>query len=256
MTNLQRMSLRSLFRPVGLAVLLACLLWPWGAGRAARPDEKPVLVFSTFESRGMGRLFERILREAYGRLGYALRFVEVPAERALVMSNQGLVDGEAGRVPVIESQYPHLVRVPTPLYHNRVVAFTREGGVVLPDSTWKALAPYRLGSVLGYKYVERKTAAMNRVVVSDYAKLFNMLRNDRVDVAVVEYLDALPSLHPRDRWMFRFTEPPLASEPMYHYLNRRHADLVPRIDGVLRDMVSEGRLAAILRETEAELTGK
>jgi polar amino acid transport system substrate-binding protein len=32
---------------------------------------------------------------------------------------------------------------------------------------------------------------------------------------------------------------------MYHYLNKRHADLVPKIDAVLRDMAAEGRLKAI-----------
>jgi len=244
-----------------VALLALTLLWA-GQG-AAEPSpsvagghagQEPVLTFSTFESRGMSRLFERILKEAYARIGYAAEFVEVPAERALVMANQGRVDGEAGRVPVIESRCPDLVRVPTPLYINRVVAFARGDGVPYVAS-WDGLARYRVGAVLGYKFVGQMTANMNRTVVSDYGKLFNMLANGRIDVAVAEYLDVLPALRALDLKTIRLLQPPLAFNPMYHYLNVRHADLVPRIDRALRDMQREGRMLRIQRELESELGG-
>ncbi|MDD3311355.1 transporter substrate-binding domain-containing protein [Pseudodesulfovibrio sp.] len=243
------------------AVLLALILVSAAASSAEPrssgpddPDGMPILVFSTFESRGMSRLFGRILKEAYARLGYEAAFLEVPAERALVMANQGRVDGEAGRVPVIEPRCPNLIRVPTSLYTNRVVAFVRKDGVPYVAS-WGALAQYRIGAVLGYKFVDKMTMNMNRTLVSDYAKLFNMLTNCRIDVAVVEYLDVLPSLRSLDLKAIRLLQPPLAFNPMYHYLHKRHADLVPRLDRVLRDMQREGRMVQIQREMENELGG-
>lgn len=246
---------------MAVAVLLALILFS-SAGASAEPRPsppeeakgKPVLVFSTFESRGMSRLFARILKEAYARLGYDVAFVEVPAERALVMANQGRVDGEAGRVPVIEPRCPNLIRVPTSLYTNRVVAFVRSDGIPYVAS-WDELARYRVGAVLGYKFVGKMTSNMNRTVVSDYAKLFNMLTNGRIDVAVVEYFDVLPALRSLDLKTIRLLQPPLAFNPMYHYLHKRNADLVPRIDRVLRDMQREGRMLEIQREMENELGG-
>jgi len=244
-----------------VAVLLALMLF--SAGRvAAEPSpsgvetaaQRPVLVFSTFESRGMSRLFERILEEAYARIGYVATFVEVPAERALVMSNQGKVDGEAGRVPVIEPGCPNLIRVPTPIYTNRVVAFTRADGVPYVAS-WDALIHYRVGTALGYKFVGKMTSNMNRTMVSDYGKLFNMLTRGRVDVVVAEYFDVLPALRTLDLKTVRLLQPPLAFNPMYHYLHKRHADLVPRIDRALRDMRREGRMLEIQREMERGLGG-
>ena len=210
-----------------------------------------LLVFTSFPSDGMALLFKRILTEAYSRIGYDVKVQGVPAERALVMSNQGEVDGEAARVPVIEVACPNLIRVPTPLYLNRVVIFSRVGDIDL-SSGWGALYPYRVGVVRGYKFVDKMTASMDRVVAPDYWHLFTLLENGRLDVAVSEYFEALPTLKAMRPHNFQIVLPPLAYKPMYHYLHKRHADLVPRIDKVLREMRREGRMQAIQREIEQE----
>lgn len=218
-------------------------------------DPRPLLVFSNFPCDGMGRLFSRILVEAYGRLGSDVSIWRVPAQRGLVMANQGQCDGVAARAAAIEEECPNLLRVPTPLYVNTVVAFSKLRGVN-PEKGWPALAPYRLGSVLGYKYVEKHASRFgNHVLVSCYSQLFAMLKNDRVDVAVAEYLDVLPSLRGFDFGEIRALSPPLAQVPMYHYLHRKHAEMVPAVDRALRDMCREGRLEALLEEIRAGVDG-
>ena len=250
--------LGSLIRAAVLtAALWLCLPAPGlavEAASSANTDGRPVLLFSTFESRGMGRLFKRILEEAYARIGYVAAFAEVPAERALVMSDSGTVDGEAGRAAVIEPRCPNLVRVPTPIYINRVVGITRQDGIT-PNTTWEDLSSYRVGVLLGYRNIGKRTALMNRVVVSSYPQLFNLLLQGRVDVAVVEYFDVLPALRSLDMKTVRLLLPPLSFTPMYHYLHRRHAALVPKVNGALREMAAEGRMESIVREMEAELGG-
>ena len=237
------------------ACLLLCVLLPVLAVEAAADPgvghQHPQLVFSSFPSDGMALLFKRILTEAYGRIGYDVTVEGVPAERALVMSNQGVVDGEAARVPVIEPVCPNLIRVPTPLYVNRVVVFSRIGEIDLSHS-WDGLYPYRVGVVRGYKFVDKMTASMNRVLAPDYHNLFVMLENGRLDVAVTEYFDVLPTLKEMQPRNVRIQVPPLAYNPMYHYLHKRNADLVPKIDAVLRDMRREGRMQAIQQEIEQE----
>jgi len=234
---------------------LALLAGASGSPVAARErDQRPRLVFTTFPSGGMGLLFKRILTEAYGRIGYDVEAVKVPAERGLVMANQGQCDGMDARAPVIEETCANLVRVPTPLYTNTVVAFSKRTDMDLAEG-WDALAPYRLGSVLGYKFVEKMTSAYDRVLVSCYGQLFAMLKNDRLDVAVTEYLDVMPSLRGFDFGNIRLLSPPLAHTPMYHYLHEKHADLVPVIDAVLRQMREEGRMDALLEEIKAGVGG-
>lgn len=213
--------------------------------------QRPCFTFSTFQSEGMRVLFERILTEAYDRLGYDVVIEGFPAERALVMSDQGDVDGEAGRVPVIESQCWNLIRVPTPLCANRVVAFTRQPDFNARDG-WRSLWQYRLGTVIGYKFIEKKIKRLNAEFFSSYRTLFTALENDRVDVAVSMYLEALPTIRNMELNDVRAYDPPLASKLMHHYLHKKHADFVPEIDRVLRQMQQSGRLDAIRRELEAE----
>jgi len=221
----------------------------------AEAGERPKLVFTTFPSEGMGMLFERILTEAYDRLGYDVTIERVPAQRALVMANSGTVDGEAGRVSVIELLNPNLIRVPTSLYTNTIVVYTREANI---DTSlgWDALRPYSVTSLIGYKFIEQQVRTMRHTHVTDYEKLFTMLEGGRADLAVAEYMDSLPSFKRQHPKGVRVVMPPLSYNPMYHYLNRKHAKLVPLIDAVLEDMLREGRMDAIEQEMLEEINSR
>lgn len=218
-------------------------------------QQRPVLTFSTFPSEGMGVLFKRILSEAYATLGYDIVVEGYPAERALAMSNQGLVDGEAGRVPVIEPQNSNLIRVPTPIYINRVVAFSRQPYLNTSEG-WKALREFRLGAVIGYKFVEKMTKEMNTKYFSTYRNAFTALDNDRIDVLISEYLEALPTINDVRLKKVGAHYPPLALKPMYHYLHKDNKEIVPTIDCVLQRMQKNGRVNEILREVEKEYQNK
>ncbi|WP_319543902.1 transporter substrate-binding domain-containing protein [uncultured Pseudodesulfovibrio sp.] len=214
-------------------------------------QQRPQLTFSTFLSEGMGVLFERILTEAYAQLGYDVTIKGFPAERALAMSNEGLVDGEAGRVSVIEGSYTNLIRVPTPLYTNRVAAFSRQAHFNTKNG-WNSLKGYSVGAVLGYKFIEKMTEDLDTVYFRNYSILFKALDNNRIDVAVSEYLEALPTLGQLHLIQIGSHYPLLAHNPMYHYLHKSKAWLIPAIDSILHEMEKSGRMDEILNELEAE----
>nr|WP_321514255.1 transporter substrate-binding domain-containing protein [uncultured Pseudodesulfovibrio sp.] len=214
-------------------------------------QQRPHFTFSTFLSEGMGVLFERILTEAYAQLGYDVTIKGFPAERALAMSNEGLVDGEAGRVSVIEGSYTNLIRVPTPLYTNRIVAFSRQAHFNTKNG-WDSIKGYNVGAVLGYKFIEKMTDDMDTVYFRNYSILFKALANNRLDVAVSEYLEALPALKQLRSAQIKAHYPLLSHNPMYHYLHKSKAWLIPAIDATLREMEKSGRMDEILNELEAE----
>ena len=241
---------RAISRRLPLALLaglilsgLALLLSPHRAWAELHGPEHR-LVFSTFPPGGLHDLFDHILSEAYARLGYEIELQGYPAERALLMANDGLVDGEAGRVNVVEKTYKNLIRVPTPLYLNRIAILTT-GVEVVPAAGWGQFSNYRTCIRNGYKFLESRVTGENRHVVSSYEKMLALLKNDRVDVGLAEFFDLLPALNKVGLGDVRMLCDPMASNPMYHYLHKRHADLVPKIDAVLRDMAAEGRLKAI-----------
>jgi len=240
-------------------VLLVCLLS--GAAHAdavfkeaePQPDQSK-LVFTTFPSKGMGVLFERILCEAYSRIGYTIEVKGVPARRALVMSNEGQCDGEAARVAIIESSCENLIRVPTAIYTNHIAAFAVRDDIDV-SLGWESVRSYRCASVIGYKYIEDRTQDFDHVFVRTYEKLFNLIRFNRVDIGVAESFDAQITLREMGMSDIRMLNPPIATNPMYHYLHKKHADLVPQIDKVLQDMADEGRLETIRNEMESGIVG-
>lgn len=223
---------------------------------AEEPGGKRDLVFSTFPSKGNGELYERILKEAYRRLGYTLRIDRLPGKRALVMANSGAVDGEAARLSVIENTNPNLIRVPTSFFRSDMVVFVHDHANFDVSKGWTSLSPYRIGVLLGYKYVELKTKNKNRVLAPTYESLFSMLNGDRVDVVVLSLFDGLKMLKEMDINNVEVLSPPLDSLPLYHYLHKKNAALVPEVDRVFKEMEADGTTRKIIKEMEAELRAR
>ncbi len=240
-------------------ILCGAVLSVWASPARAEPrDRGHRLVFSTFPSGGLSALFNHILTEAYARLGYEIELQGYPAERALFMANEGLVDGEAGRVNVVEREYPMLVRVPTPLYVNRIAVLVGNADID-PAEGWGQFAHHRTCIRNGYKFLESKVKGTSCHHVSSYEKMLELLKNGRVEVALAEYFDILPVLDAQGLNGVRILDRPMASNPMYHYLNRKHAELVPLINDELRRMAAAGRMKEIelhmMREHYGNVTG-
>ena len=64
-----------------------------------------VIVFSALEDSGPQEVAKLVLREAYERIGFTVRFSTLPGERALLESNAGRTDGEVARIGGIEKKY-------------------------------------------------------------------------------------------------------------------------------------------------------
>lgn len=236
---------------------MSFLLWGWtlllivllpGLSGAQPPD----LRFSTFPEPGITIVFRRVLTEAYDRLGLDISITEYPAERALILSDSGAVDGEAGRIAIIEESYANLLRVPTPIYQSEFTAFARRTDIDVSRG-WASLAPYRVGVLIGFKYIESLSSRLDAVSLPSYEKLVTMLDAGRLDVVVMPLHDGLAVVRDMGLRDIRALAPPLSVEPMYHYLHPSHAGLVPTVDAVLREMREAGRLREIADQVRREL---
>ncbi len=214
--------------------------------------EKPVMIFTCFPSAGYSEMFRRVLSKAYSRLGYNVLIERLPAERALVTADSGEVDGEAGRLSIIEKSFHHLVRVPTPHYFTRLYVWSKNKNLDMSKG-WSSVRKYKLGTLTGYKYVESQTYDMDRVLVPSYQKLLEMLENERLDIVILSLFDALPVMNAMGIKDIYRIEPPLGVFPMYHYLHKKHAELVPEVDRVFLEMQESGELDAIVQQAISDL---
>jgi polar amino acid transport system substrate-binding protein len=185
-----------------------------------------------------------VLVEAYRRLGMTLIAEELPAERALQTSAAGITGGEVARIAGLETYYPDLMRVPESVGRLEIKVFS--AGISFPVTGWESLRPYNFCYMHGFKAIELASMGMQRTATATIEDLVRQLQGGGCEVAVlgsqawitVDRLNAGP---------LRELEPPLDVLPLYHYLHRRHENLVPLVAEELRKMRSEGAIDAILK---------
>jgi len=225
-----------------LLVLLACP--SLGAGQPIKVEH---LIFSYIEGAITQHEAFKVLKEAYRRLGISVDAEILPAERAVKIASAGVTSGEVARLEGLENTYPDLVRVPEPLITMRVMAVTT--GKSFPVDGWDSLRPHILCYTHGVKIFEQGTDGMLRMPATDGEHTIKLLRQGHCDVALLDsrswlIIDRI-SVGP-----LRELEPPVTIIPLYHYLHRRHIELVPLVADELRKMREEGVIQAILKPGE------
>lgn len=198
--------------------------------------------YSTTDGNGLA---DRIVKEAFRRIGVTVKTLSAPSERSLVNANLGIVDGEYLRTAGIEKKYPGLVMVPEPICENEFTAFARDPAIRVKG--WKGLEPFAVGYITGWKILEENvTRVKSLTIVKDDGALFELLRSGRVDIIIYERIRGDALLKRVKDKETRPIQPPLARRPMYLYLNRKHSTLVSPLAEALRQMKREGTSSRIM----------
>lgn len=188
-----------------------------------------------------------VLKAAYGRIGVDVDARRLPAARSLDMADRGMVDGEIIRIKAIGPEYPNLIRIDVPI--NRVEGIILTCGRTIDPVTLDGVRDLRLGVKIGNRYAERLTDGFPHVSrLPDAEKLLQLLLEGRLDAMLVDRYWAITKWDEPGMECLRINEPPVAVLPLYHYLNRNHAYLVPGITAALRTMRESGEIERILAD--------
>lgn len=190
----------------------------------------------------------QLVKEAYRHLGLKVEMVGLPTARSLMSANDGTYDGEVARFRYIEASVPNLKRVPVSLGHIEYAPYIL-GTNRVDLSSWAAIksSGLRVAGRQGARIVE--TALGNAVTTrnNSYEALLKMLLMRRVDVVIapVGELEALYASMPLEL-NAQLNElkrlPPVASEPLYHYLHERNSDLIEPLTKELKRMEANGTI--------------
>jgi len=174
---------------------------------------------------------ERILRKAYGEIGHNIEFVNMPPKRRLVAANSGRVDADLVRVRGIEKEFKNLVRIEEPIYTMTFVAVIHSSNNI-SISGWDDLKPHKFAYQRGHKFVELKTAGMNRVPVGSAQQILKMVGAGRLPVGVL-LLGAARLLIP-NIGDIRILEKPLHVVTTYHYVHKKNINIVPLLNNAIK----------------------
>lgn len=186
------------------------------------------------------RAGKSIIFEAYRRIGIKVNYLNLPGERALIMTNTGHTDGELLRVDGMSSKYPNLIKVPIVYLLAEQTAFSKNRK--LKVAGWKSLKPYRIGFRIGYKLAEFKTIGMDVDKTSTAESAFEMLERDRVDVVVENRQIGLEVVRSLNLKGITPISPPIQVDPLFHYLHKKHDSLVSALTVELSEMKRKGIL--------------
>lgn len=195
---------------------------------------------------------ERVLHEAYRRLGMKMVVHKVPGERSLFSADHGQVDGELYRKLGMERDYPNLRIVPVPLMTYEIVIFTL--GTTFVINGWESLRPFTIGYVKGIKIIEQNTLGMKLEPTATMRQAFLKMGLGRSDIVVANRNSGLAILKEMKIDDVKVLEPPLATFPVFHYLHKKHEALVPKLTLVLQQMQKDKTIEKIQKSVMAEQT--
>lgn len=190
-------------------------------------------------------VLDLVYQELSKRLGIKIEIQNLAAaERVLLNVNEGIVDGDVGRVAGLEKKYPNMISVPIPVSKYEMVVFSRDVDfkVLGPES----IKPYNVGLVRGWKILEQaSTGAKSVTAVESGEQMFNMLDATRIDLALLDKLQGLHFIKTLNLKGIKILKPNLLEGQWYLYLNKKHEALIPGITVELRKMEQEGVIKQI-----------
>jgi len=246
-----------MIRPITITIILAIIFFITQISFAQSNEaEQPTFTVSTSyksllsnpEQTGM---LDRIVKEAFSRIGIQAEIIFNSTGRSLEDVNEGFLDAEINRIVGMEKNYPNLVRVPEPNMVMHFVVFSKKDFEI---EGWESIRDLHIGIVKGWKILEDNTADFPHVtLVPTEIELFNMLDKERIDIALYSKLTGYEQLMIRELEDIYHLEPPLASREMYLYLHKKHEHLAEKVAEALRSMKEDGSYDQIVKETTAHL---
>ncbi len=192
-------------------------------------------LLSNAEGNGM---LDRILTEAFRRIGLKVEIVYTPAAQSLPDVNAGIMDGEINRIAGMETQYPNLRRISEPNMTMDFVAFSSRPIAV---SGWESIRELDIGLVKGWKILEDNTKGFPHVVtLPSEIELFTMLHKGRIDIALYDRLTGYTVLKNLGYGNISPLRPPLEQRDMFLYVHRKHEAVMEKIAASLRAMKRDG----------------
>lgn len=180
----------------------------------------------------------RVMNEALRRRGLTAQYNPMPLPRSLALANDGSLDADLLRIADVAKQFPNLVMVPTSVGVVYVTLYARDAKLLtLPRAE---IAKLRIGLPRGIIILVKSSVGMNVTDTQTVFKAFDMLRNDRFDIAMLPHIDAELEMVRHSVTGIALRPSYWSAEPVYFYLNKKHQALVPVIDSALQEMQKEG----------------
>ena len=189
--------------------------------------------------------YQKVIEELYKRLNIKIKLKNVHATRSLIMSNSGKVDAELIRTKIIEKKFKNLIRVDFPIDKIRFMALslTPQINKVKASELMNKSIAFKRGFFILEKIFKNNKKA-NRVTKSE--QIYRMVLNKRADFGVIlTRTSEMPVMEPQYK-KIRIISTNIPDINLYHYINRKHKQLAPKMVQILKKMKEEKFFKSIM----------
>jgi hypothetical protein len=186
---------------------------------------------------------EAVLKAAYAANGIAVVFDKYPLRRSMVLSNAGLIDGEAMRVGELDPAFPNLIRVNTPITYFNMALYARSP---CPDVADKdGLAGHHVAYERGVIAFERWLGHIPTAEAADTGDVLKMVKLGVVEYGLLVDIEGDAGLHDLNYAGLCRVHPFAVRVDLYHYLHRKHQELAVKLEKTLAAMARSGEIERI-----------
>ncbi|WP_417453615.1 substrate-binding periplasmic protein [Kiloniella sp.] len=227
-----------------LGIAVVSLLSSTDLSTRAFADTEQKLVISRL-GHGDGDLaISYVLEKIYARIGYQISFADYQGRESLEKANAGVTDGENMRRPGLSPDYPNLIQLSAPHVDLRFRIYTNHDDDFLPTvESWKEK---RVGIEKGVLISEELTQGLNPYYFNSVRELFEQLNAGNVDVIIAtDLIGGIEVLKNFPNRKIRTHGPALKVVSLFHYVHKRHADLVPLLNKEIKYLRESGELGKL-----------
>jgi polar amino acid transport system substrate-binding protein len=229
---------------------------------------REIMVLNTFSQNPPLLPFIQILMtEIFSRVDMDVKVRVMPAERSLKDANSDNgADGEALRTISILKNYSNLIKVPESIFSLKFVAFTIDKNFT--TNSWASLKPYHIAHVSGMKAIEKSLSIVEPKSVQSVENgrlLFTLLAKGRTDIVVWGLIEGLINAEKlgeenevmqRSMKNLRVLTPNLQNLPKYLFLNKRHIEIVSKVNSAIKEIKRSGVYQKIYDQTLGSVLNK
>ena len=193
-----------------------------------------------------------IIREAFNRIGYDVRFSFVPPKRVMMLVKTG--EHDAGYPAYYSEDRAHWFDYSAP-FAESVVGFYKRKDTHIEFETLRDLIPYKIGTCLGFAYPKAFVEAdyLEKEVARNEALNLRKLLNGRIDLFITDRAAALAAINrsvPEEKNALEFMDPPLEVRKL-HLIFGKHEEnkaMLKDFNSGLQMIIDDGTVEKILKK--------
>lgn len=174
------------------------------------------------------------LKQPFQEIGCDVKFKKVPLSRSLSMVSKQELDGDTFRIAGFEDDFPHLLRVQTPIARLKYYFYKNAGSRLNLDQP-KTLRGRKTCLTLGNRLRSQVAKGLQLEVLeaSSTVQCLRMLASGRIDVffgPIIEVQD--PALKQYNENLVRANQPYTIAN-LYIYLHDKHKTVAEKLEPIL-----------------------